>query len=369
VGKRRGNSEGTVYFHAPSGRWTGQVTVGRHPVSGKPVRKTVYGDTQREVIQKLDEARKAPVEEPARQTVRAAIDFWLTGCKARVDPKTVRVYEDEIAPARDYLGRLPLAELTAMDVADLFRWMTERGDSPDKVRRAGARLRQCLSKCVKIGLISVNPASRVDLPRHRPRQVTPLTAEEARRVLGAARGARHEAFFHLALDTGARQAEILALTWGDVRLGEAAEVFFNKALQGHAGAIRVKTTKTPKGRRRVPITRATAAVLEAARPADAGPEALVFPARHGGHYWPVNFRTKHWGPVKVAAGVPKARLHDLRRTCATLLLLANVHPKVVSERLGHSKIEITLNTYSHLLPGMQTSAVAALEAALGEPMQ
>jgi integrase len=194
--------------------------------------------------------------------------------------------------------------------------------------------------------LGADPATRVDLPRHRPRDITPLTAEEARRLLKAAEGAPHEAFYHLALDTGARQAEILALTWDDVLFGEAPEVFYNKALQDNYGELRVKTTKTPKGRRRVPITLLTAAKLEAARPEGAGTDDQVFPRRRGnlGYTWPTNFRKKCWGPVKAKAGLPKARLHDLRHTCATLLLLANVHPKVVSERLGHANIEITLNT-------------------------
>jgi integrase len=365
MGKRRANDEGTIYFHQPSGRWAGQAVVGRHPITGKPVRKTVYGDTQREVRERLDEVKRRPPTSPSHQTVATAIDFWLASHKARVDPKTARVYRYEVGPARERLGHLRLSDLTAMDVADLYRWMAERGDSADRQRRAGARLRQCLSKCVKMDLLQVSPAARVDLPRSRRREVTPLTAEEARRLLQAARGRPLEALYHLALDSGARVGELLALTWADVDL-EAREVYFRRSVQDNQGELLVKEAKTPKSRRRVPVGRRTAEALAAHRVASPsrGPEAPVFQARGGGHFWPTNLHRAHWVPMREAAGLPKARFHDLRHTCATLLLLANVHPKVVQERLGHATIEMTLNTYSHLLPGMQTSAVAALEAAL-----
>jgi integrase len=151
-------------------------------------------------------------------------------------------------------------------------------------------------------------------------------------------------------------------------LGPAPEVFFNKSLQEVKGALRVKEPKTPKGRRRAPIAAATATRLRAIHtPSSASTEGLVFPAEGGGFIRRSNFRSRVWLPLQKKAGLSAFRFHDLRHTCATALLLANVHPKVVSERLGHSKIEVTLNTYSHLLPTMQTSAVAALEGLLLQP--
>jgi integrase len=363
MAKRRGNGEGTIVRHEASRRWMGQITVGRHPVSGKRVRKTVYGDTQAEVRQKMDEERQKPATAPSRQSVATAIDFWLGTCKARVDRKTAGGYAYDIAPAKERLGRIPLADLTAMDVAELYRWMAERGDSPDRAHRAGSRLRQCLAKCVKMDLLKVSPAARVDLPRVQRDKVNPMTAAQARHLLEVAAGFTHPALFRLALDSGGRCGELLALTWDDVALGEAPEVFFNKSLQVSDGEMRVKEPKTKASRRRVPLTRRTADALEATR-GRAGAADPVFPARNGAFIWPTNLFRVYWAPLREAAALEEFRFHDLRHTCATLLLLANVHPKVVQERLGHAKIEMTLNTYSHLLPGMQTSAVAALETAL-----
>src|SRR5262245_23502863 len=108
MAKRRGNDEGTIYQHKPSGLWAGQVTVGRHPISGKRVRRTVYGETQREVLELLAAEKQRPALETTRQSVAQAIDFWLAGHKTRIDPATARSYAREVGPAREYLGKLRL---------------------------------------------------------------------------------------------------------------------------------------------------------------------------------------------------------------------------------------------------------------------
>src|SRR5262245_33805121 len=113
MAKRRGNSEGTVYFHEPSGRWTGQVTVGRHPVSGKPVRKTVYGETQQEALRKVAEIRQNPPVEASNQKLSTALDFWLGSQRTRVDPQTAVRYEQELRPVRQLLGQIALRALPA----------------------------------------------------------------------------------------------------------------------------------------------------------------------------------------------------------------------------------------------------------------
>ena len=190
----------------------------------------------------------------------------------------------------------------------------------------------------------------------------------------------------LALDSGGRIGELLALLWEDIDL-DRGEVYFRKSLQTGKGKNRgtytAKIPKTPKSRRRVPISISTVNYLRElkngnivpARLCSSGgkkvqprPEVpgLVFPDLVTGGYWNQNtLRGSVWARLRDLAGLPvTARIHDLRHTTATLLLLANINPKVVSERLGHTSIKITLDTYSHLLPGMQQSAVTALEAAL-----
>jgi integrase len=211
----------------------------------------------------------------------------------------------------------------------------------------------------------------VPLPRAEEARVRPLSREEALRLLACARGDRLEALYRLALDSGARRGELFALHWGDLELGGRPEAYFAHSLQNLNGALRRKATKTAKGRRRVPITRATAEALLAHRGASLaqGPDDYVFTGRQGDPIQEKNWEKRCWRPLRKRAGLEDHRFHDLRHTCATLLLLANVHPKVVSERLGHAKIEITLNTYSHLIPAMQERAVEVLEEALSAQWQ
>ena len=367
MAKRRGNSEGTVYFHGPSGRWTGQATVGRDPVSGKARRVTVYGDTQREALQRLQEAKGRPPE-GSDMKVRVALNFWLGAHKTRVDAATALRYAQESRPLLEHLGDLPLSRVSQMHLADMVRRMEAAGVGRDKQRRAVARAKQFFGALLRRGLISADPSVNEGLPRVERKKIRPLSAEEARRLLEAARGGRHEALFRLALDSGARSGELFALTWADLDLA-AREVYFSRSLQESKGRLRVKDPKTKTGRRRVPVTEATAGCLVRSRPEGAGRGDLVFPDEAGGFLRRSNFRKRAWLPVQARAGLAGVRFHDLRHTCATLLLIANVHPKVVQERLGHASIEITLNTYSHFVPAMQTSAVAALEAALGDQPQ
>lgn len=255
----------------------------------------------------------------------------------------------------------------------MIREMDAAGEGRSKMQRSVTRLRQLFKRLVEMGFLPTNPATKVPLPKYAPPEINPMTAEQVRSLLVASSGDRHEALYWLALDTGARQGELLALSWADVDL-DAAEVYFHRSLKKGRRGMYLKETKTPRGRRRVSITPETVRKLRDLRakmmmvplPKREGRTSdVVFVSSRGSWVDATNLRVRSWEPLLRKAGLPDFRFHDLRHTCATLLLLANVHPKVVSERLGHTKIEITLNTYSHLLPNMQSSAVAALRGILG----
>src|SRR5262249_35809349 len=153
---------------------------------------------------------------------------------------------------------------------------------------------------------------------------------QAASLLRGATSARYPALYRLALDSGARRGELLALTWADLELGAAPEAVFSKSLQEVSGEARVNTTKTPKGRGRARLPPATAEALLAHRDASRrqAPEDLVFQKARGGPVWKAKLERDDWYPLRRRAGVEWCRFHDLRHTCATLLLVANVHPKV-----------------------------------------
>jgi len=228
---------------------------------------------------------------------------------------------------------------------------------------------------VRWGLIPRNAAAAVDPPRVVTPEMRPLSPTQARTLLAAANGNRLEALFVLAVSTGMRQGELLGLGWEDVDL-EAKTARVRRTLTLAKGGPRLTEPKTRGSRRSIRLTASAVEALErhrerqegegAARGPDWNGQGLVFCTRRGTPIRRDNLHDKHWKPLLRRSGLPDVRFHDLRHTCATLLLTKGVHPKIVSEMLGHSSIAITLDTYSHVIPGLGDIAVSAMEEVLKE---
>ena len=210
-------------------------------------------------------------------------------------------------------------------------------------------------------------------------EIRPLNSEECNAFLEASRGERLEALYVLAVHCGSREGELLALRREDVDLGtEKPALLVRRTLtrgEDVRGWIVGASTNSGKGRQ-VRFTRRAVTALKDHRKRQleermrlAGlwrDQDLVFPNETGSLFNPSNLRNRSFKRIKARSGVREdLRFHDLRHTCATLLLGEGVNAKVVSEMLGHASITITLNTYSHVLPDMQDSAADAMEAALG----
>ena len=235
-------------------------------------------------------------------------------------------------------------------------------------------LRNALQQAVRWRMLPENPARSVDLPRWEKREMQALTPAEVARFREAAASDPWAVFFDFALATGMRPGEILALRWEDLDL-DAGTVTVRRALVGAGSRSRFAEPKTPKSRRTIPLPGSLIHALAAHKRRQAvhrlklGPEYedqdLVFASATGGPHDARNLADRHLKPILRRAKLPGSfRLYDLRHTCATLLLAAGVHPKVVSERLGHAGITLTLDTYAHVLPGMQRKAADRLEAIL-----
>jgi integrase len=250
------------------------------------------------------------------------------------------------------------------------------------VKKMHVVLRKALAQALSDGVIPRNAADGVKLPwaGGPGEEIKPLNFEECVAFLESSRGERLEALYVLAVHCGLREGELLALRWQDVDLDVAkpAVLVRHTLTRGENGRGYVvgASTKSGKGRR-VRLTRRAVAALKDHRKRQleermrlgAGlwqDQGLVFPNATGSLFNPSNLRNCSFKRIKARSGVREdLRFHDLRHTCATLLLREGVNAKVVSEMLGHASITITLNTYSHVLPDMQDSAVDAMEAALG----
>jgi integrase len=237
-------------------------------------------------------------------------------------------------------------------------------------------LRKALKQAVLDGLIPRNACEAVKPPKVERKEITPLDQQQAKFLLESAREDRLEALYVLAVHTGMREGELLGLKWEDVDL-EGGTLRLRHALVREGGKTVLGDLKTPKSRRSVRLTStATDALrghlerqlMEMERMGSLyQPGGLVFATESGTLINPSNLRNRSFKPLlRQAFGEagPDICFHDLRHTCATLLLSQGTHPKLVQELLGHATIAMTLDTYSHYLPSMGEQTVRAMEAAL-----
>ena len=376
MSKKRGNGEGSIH-RRKNGGWCTQYVV--HTSEG-PKRRTLYGKTRQEVANKLAKALSSRedglVFDAGKQTVGEYLERWLEECvKGTVRASTLDRYKYTIGPhIKPALGRMKLKSLTPAHVRGFYREKLDAGLAPATVHKMHAVLHKALDQAVADGLIPRNAADALKLPRIDREEIAPLTAEEANRLIEAARGDRLEALYVLAIHTGLRQGELLALNWKDLDL-EAGTLQVRRTLTRRGGKHFLAEPKTKKSRRTVRLTVGAIAALQDHLKRQMEemdrlgslykPGGLVFANEIGGIFNPSNLRNRSFARLLMRAGLSaETRFHDLRHTCATLLLSRNVNPKIVSEMLGHANIAITLDTYSHVLPDMQEKAAKALEEAL-----
>jgi integrase len=303
-------------------------------------------------------------ETPLAEFLRAE---WLPAIRTTVRATTYANYvshvESHIVPR---LGDLRLSEIQGRSLNAFYATLLVEGRVDGKgplatssVRRIHAALHKALKDGVRWGYLSENPADSADPPKLRaegPNEMATWSAEQLRAFLAFVRLDELYPLWFLLATTGMRRGEVLGLRWCDVDLG-AGQVAVRQSLVAVGSESQLSTPKTNRGRRVVAIDRRTCEVLAALRSrcADREPNAMIF----GGHIHAAlspTAVTKRFRTLVAASGLPRIRLHDLRHTHATLALQAGVHPKIVSERLGHSKVSLTLDVYSHAVPHMQRDA-------------
>ena len=372
---KRGNGEGSI-SRRMNGGWMAQYTA--YTAEGRK-RKTLYGRTRQEVAAKLAKAlagrENGLAFDAGKMTLGEYLERWLTdSVRGTVRISTFERHEQIVrVHVKPALGRVGLKNLTSAHVRGLIAGKLENGLAPATVRKIHSTLHKALSQAVSDGLIPRNAAD-VEAPRPAPKEMRPLSEGEARTLLEEARGDRFEALYVLAITTGLRRGELLGLRWDDVDL-ERGTLRVGRALVREGGRHVVGETKTRRGRRQVNLTPRTVGALGAHRKRQleekirlAGlyeDRGLVFTTQKGTSVNPENLVKRSFKPLLARAGLPDIRFHDLRHTCATLLLGRGVHPKLVQELLGHATIAMTLDTYSHYLPSMGDQAAGAMGDALG----
>ena len=307
--------------------------------------------------------------EPNRISVAEYLDRWL---KDAAQPKVkVTTYANYAAAVKNHIkpriGGIALSKLTIIHVQSLYADMTRCGKSAETIRLAHAVLRRALRQAVNWRLVPYNVCAEVERPRVAKSEITPLDSQQVLQLLKAAEGDRLAAVFTLAVATGMRLGELFGLQWPDVNL-TAGIVMVKRALVEVHGKLHLLEPKTARSRRRIDLPQMAIDALRQhhqAMIADGfGKSPWVFCNSCGGPLRRSHFHANTFKPLLAKANLPDIRFHDLRHTSATLLLTAGVHPKVVQERLGHSQISMTLDTYSHVLPTMQREAASKLDEIL-----
>lgn len=379
-GKRRGAREGSIY-RRPDGRWVGIADLGW--TNGKCSRKFVYGATRRQATERLGELQRhlaAGAPPIQRQlTVGAYLEAWVsTTLPGTVRPSPEASYAHmiryHIVPA---LGRKRLDRLSPEDVRSFLRQKAltpgTRGQPPSArtVQYIHAVRRRALEQARREELIARNVASLVQAPRVRHEEVVPLSPDEARALLEAARHDRLYALYAVAVAVGLRRGEALGLRWVDVDLDEGT-LRVTGTLNRVGGRLTRSDPKTARSRRLIPLPDMCVAALRQHKQQQAAECAAAVAWVESGFVFTTGVGTpieprnvgRHLDGLCQKAGIRRIRFHDLRHTCASLLLAQGVEPRVIMDTLGHSMIGTTLNLYAHVMPVAQRDAASRMEAAL-----
>lgn len=335
----------------------------------------MYGRTREEVRRKLAAALNAretgTLADPRGQTLGQFLDTWLNEVvKPSVREWTYRGYEVHVrVHIKPILGKVPLDRLEPAHVQAFLNRKLKEGLSPASVRYIRGTLRTALQQGVRWGELSRNVAALVDGPRSEHYEIRPFDAKEARRLFVTLGDDRLRALYTVALTMGLRQGEALGLQWQDIDFATGS-LRVRKQLQRFDGRFELVDVKTARSRRTLAMPASVAAELElhGRRQAeelkslgpDSNPMNLVFTRPDGG---PLDGTvvTHQFHRLLDQAGLPQRRFHDLRHSCATLLLAQGVSPRVVMEILGHSQIALTMNTYTHVLPELKQEAAKRMD--------
>jgi len=359
------------------GSWQIQIYTGTGP-DGKLHRhfETVRGrkgDAQRRLTELLSSLDKGVYTPPGRLTVAEHLHQWLEGyVKTNCSQKTLDGYENiaqhHLIPT---LGQVQLKSLHPQAIQGYYGKACQNL-SPRTVHKHHRLLKQALKYAVRQGYLGRNPCEMVDPPSWKRRTMRTLTPSEVEAFFDEAIQSYYYPVYYTAVSTGLRQAELLGLRWRDIDL-DMLSISVSQVLYKRQGVCQFKEPKTTHSRRRVSMTPKLALFLreykaereslywQLGQPLTL--DSLVFAHVDGTPLDP-SVLSHEFARIAKRAGLVGVRFHDLRHTFASLMFLRGAKPKVISEALGHASVAFTMDTYSHIIEGMQEDAMALLDEVL-----
>lgn len=351
------------------------ISLGKDPTTGKYKYQwvSVKGtkkDAEKRLSELLHQLDTGTFMKPGKTTLAEYLGRWLQDyAKPNLSPRGFERYESiarvHLLPS---LGNIPLTQLRPEHLQKHYTLKLNDGLSPRSVRYHHVVLHKALQTAIKWGLVARNVADGVDVPRARRTEMQTWDEYDVTFFLEAVRDSHYYALFHTALFTGMRRSELLALQWRDIAFHQ---ICVNRSLhQLRDGSYVFTQPKSDSSRRTIALSPSSVLTLIEHKERQEGIRAmlgtslkgndLVFSTPEGKPLRP-NTISRAWTMLAARAGVKVIRFHDARHTHASLMLKQGVHPKIVQERLGHTSIQITLDTYSHVAPGLQEAAAESFD--------
>lgn len=328
-------------------------------------------EAEKELNEILVKLEKGDYFESEKMALKDYLEYWLsTYAKVNLAPSTYKRYTEFSNTIKKHLGTIELNKLKPANIQNFYSNLIEEGKlSNSTILKIHRMLHLSLKHAVQWQMTSNNPSDAVQAPRADKVEMKIWSVEEANEFLQKIKGTTLYMPVLLALQTGMRQGEICALMWDNIDL-KAKSISVVNSLQKIDGNLTLKKPKTKNSIRNIALMDTTSRELFIHKKKQNELKLYM-----GGEYINDNFVcswedgrpldpmyiAKKFNKVVRDLGFKQIRFHDLRHTHATMLLQNGIHPKIVSERLGHSQIGITLDTYSHVLPNMQKEAVQRLD--------
>lgn len=397
---KRGHYEGSAFRYetirkdgSKNVRWQAWESV--QLSDGQRKRVTGTGRTKAQAMAAAERAKQRALAMErslhlADASLAAFLDRWLADVKPELQPTTFDNYSRVVRKyLKPFIGAIAIAELRPYHVKDLNAQILDAGSTQKTAWRAFRVLHNALHHAVTLEVIERNPATGLTPKKPAAEKFTPLTAQQCEILLTATKNERLHALYVLALTTGMRQGELLGLQWDDIDFKNRSLSLRRQVRFLNGNVSIVNRTKNGRDRQIMLSKPALDALLEhrermKAEVAELRARTIVREHRDDPDYWrkiadkienspqvfcspqgevidAKNFLQREFYPLLKRTKIPRIRFHDLRHSCATLLLSKNVHPVVVQRLLGHSTIALTIDTYSGWVPTMQEHVVAAMD--------
>ncbi len=376
---------GRIIKRKGSSNYTIVLQLGLDPSTGKRQQQWITAgpskrEAEKQMAKLIHELDSGTFTKPNKKTLAEYLNEWIHSVRGNLSPRTVEGYITIINRIIPALGAIPITQLKPdtlqkyySDCLNSGRLNKPGGLNPLTVRHHHALLHRALKNAMEWGLIMRNPADTAHPPKPRPTEISIMSEGEIQAFLEAAKQTPYFHLYHTILFTGLRRSEVLALRWSDIDL-LLCQISVSRSIHRlRDGSYIFRPPKSAKGRRTVALSPVATQVLSEYREKTATERLLegnllkdndlVFSKMDGSPVRPDTI-SRAWSDLAKRCGISASRLHDARHSHASIMLKAGIHPRIVQERLGHSTIAITLDTYSHVSPGLQEAAAKRFDDAL-----